>query len=103
MLLPGAAHSIVLVEPDNSLTVPLGLGEWQTSDLRDRRGASVNVAASGGWVDEDTFRAEVIFLETPHRLDVSLSRAEGKARVEWRGHRPLGDGAIDGLRLPTDR
>ncbi|HET7735177.1 MAG TPA: serine hydrolase domain-containing protein [Nocardioidaceae bacterium] len=100
MLLPGDAHSVVLLEPDNALTVALGLREWKVSEPRDRRNAQVNVAASGGWVDEDTFRAEVIFLETPHRLDVALSRAEGKALVEWRGSRPLGGGEIDGLHLP---
>ena len=35
------------------------------------------MAASGGWLDGDTLRVELIFLETPHRMDITArSRAD---------------------------
>jgi len=58
---------IGLIEPDNALTVLVGSGGWTVSDHADRHGNIIPVAASGGWLDEQTLRAELIFLETPHR------------------------------------
>ena len=85
---PGSSHllgrrgrdgrlEITAAEPDNALTFPVGLGEWLTSEPLDAYGEPVPVAASGGWVDDDTLRVEVVFLETPHRLDVECSLAAG--------------------------
>jgi hypothetical protein len=57
-------------------------------------GATLPVVSSGGWVDEDTFRAEVIAIETPHRFGVEARLRGGDADLTWRmvpltGHDPL--------------
>jgi hypothetical protein len=46
------------------------------------------VAASGGWLDGHTLRAEVIFLETPHQMDITCSLPRRTAEAVWR-HPPL--------------
>ena len=47
-------------------------------------GAVLPVVSSGGWVDEDTFRAEVIAIETPHRIRVEARMRSADADVTWR-------------------
>jgi len=42
------------------------------------------VAASGGWLDDHTLRVEVIFLETPHRMDIACSLQRRTAEAVWR-------------------
>jgi CubicO group peptidase (beta-lactamase class C family) len=90
--------TLSLVEPGNRITFPVGLGEWSVSEPTDASGSPVPVAASGGW-SEGAFRAEVLFLETPHRLDVSCRPEEGRAEVSWR-LAPLGSTALADLRCP---
>ena len=91
--------SITAAEPDNTLTFPVGLGEWLTSEPLDAYGDPVPLAASGGWVDDDTLRVEVVFLETPHRLDVQCSLAAGTSHATWRTA-PLDGGKIKTLHRP---
>ncbi len=79
---------ISLIEPANALTLPVGAGVWTTSDHADRNGETIPVAASGGWLDGHTLRAEVIFLETPHRMDITCSLPGRTAEAVWR-HPPL--------------
>lgn len=43
---------------------------------------------SGGWLDGHTLRAEVIFLETPHRMDITCSLPGRTGQAVWR-HPPL--------------
>ena len=77
----------------------MGLGEWLTSEPLDAYGDPVPVAASGGWIDDDTLRVEVVFLETPHRLDVECSLAAGTSHATWRTP-PLDGGKIKTLHRP---
>jgi len=90
---------ISLIEPDNALTVPVGSGGWTVSDDADRHGNSIPVAASGGWLDEQTLRAEVIFLETPHRMDITCSLPARTAEAVWR-HPPITPSKLEELRCP---
>jgi CubicO group peptidase (beta-lactamase class C family) len=80
-----------LIEPDNALTFPVGSGGWNVSDHADRHGDTIPVAASGGWLDDQTLRAEVIFVETPHRMDITCSLSGRTADAVWRhpSFRPL--------------
>jgi hypothetical protein len=55
------------------LRFPVGATDWLVSTPRDDAGNPVPVAASGGWLDERTLRVEVIFLESPHRMDIACS------------------------------
>jgi CubicO group peptidase (beta-lactamase class C family) len=75
---------ISLIEAGNALTLPIGTGTWAVSEPADRHGNIIPVAASGGWLDDQTLRAEVIFLETPHRMDVTCSLTGRTAEAVWR-------------------
>lgn len=90
---------ITLHEPDNALTFAAGTGEWLVAEPSDTSGDDVPVAASAGWIDDDTLRVEAIFLETPHRLDVECSLSTGTARTTWRGT-PLDGGRLKRLHRP---
>lgn len=90
---------ITLHEPDNALSFAAGAGEWLVSEPSDNSGDDVPVAASAGWIDDDTLRVEAIFLETPHRLDVECSLSTGTARATWRGT-PLDGGRLARLHRP---
>jgi CubicO group peptidase (beta-lactamase class C family) len=75
---------VTLIEPTNALTFPVGTGDWTVSTPADRRGDTIPVAASGGCLDDHTLRVEVIFLETPHRLDIACSLRGRVAEAVWR-------------------
>jgi CubicO group peptidase (beta-lactamase class C family) len=91
---------ISLIEPDNALTFPVGSGGWTVSDHSDRHGDTIPVAASGGWLDGQRVRAEVVFLETPHRMDITCSLPGRTAEAVWR-HPPLGLGKLSELHCPS--
>lgn len=91
--------NITASEPDNALTFGVGFGKWVVSEPLDTHGDPVPVAASGGWIDDDTLRVEVVFLETPHRLDLEYSLAARTAHASWRGA-PLDGGRIKTLHRP---
>ncbi len=42
------------------------------------------MAASGGWLDGQTLRANVIFPETPHQMDITCSLPRRTAKALWR-------------------
>jgi CubicO group peptidase (beta-lactamase class C family) len=97
---PGdAGWQLSLVEAGNALTVPVGPGAWTVSQPTDRRGDTIPVAASGGWLDGGTLRAEIIFLETPHRMDVSCALPGRTAAAVWR-HPPLMPCKLQHLHCP---
>lgn len=91
--------SITINERHNALTFAVGLGEWLVSESCDAHDDVVPVAASGGWIDNDTLRVEAIFLETPHRIDIECSLSTGTARASWRGT-PLDGGRLTNLHRP---
>jgi CubicO group peptidase (beta-lactamase class C family) len=95
----GDGWQLTLTEPANALTFPVGTGTWAVSEPVDGRGATIPVAASGGWLDDRTLRAEVIFLETPHRMDITCSLPARTANVAWR-HGPLGNSRLRDLHRP---
>jgi hypothetical protein len=90
---------ISLIEPRNALTFPVGSGGWTVSDHADRHGDTIPVAASGGWLDDQRLRAEVIFLETPHRTDITCFLPGRTADAVWR-HPPLGPSRLQDLHFP---
>jgi hypothetical protein len=94
------AWQLSLIEPGNALTFPVGSGGWTVSDHADRHGDTIPVAASGGWLDGQTLRAEVIFLETPHRMDITCSLPARTADAVWR-HPPLMPGKLQELHCPS--
>ncbi|HEY0240921.1 MAG TPA: serine hydrolase domain-containing protein [Friedmanniella sp.] len=98
---PGATRwRLVLVEGDTEISAPVGTGEWQTNLPETAYGdTGVPIGVSGGWVDEDTFRADVIFLETPHRLEMTASRSRSTVDLHWVTV-ALRSGHLADLRMP---
>ncbi|HET7518837.1 MAG TPA: serine hydrolase, partial [Actinomycetes bacterium] len=90
---------VTVAEPANALTFPVGGGDWLVSAPRDRHGDPVPVATSGGWLDDHSLRVEVIFLESPHRMDIACSLLAGTAEAAWR-HPPLDGGRLQTLHRP---
>ena len=89
----GSQHVLGLRRGDTWIPVPVVSGAWVESELVGA-GATLPVVASGGWVDEDTFRAEVLVIETPHRFRVEARMRSGDADLTWRmvpltGYDPL--------------
>lgn len=82
-----------------SLPVTVGDAEW-TDSVIEHGGIRLPVSARGGWADEDTFRAEVAIIETPHTVLVEGHRSTGLARLTWRSE-PLG--SLDPLSLAVRR
>jgi hypothetical protein len=95
----GPRWEVTISEPDNALTFAIGASDWIVTEPLDRHGAAVPVAASGGWLDDHTLRIEVIFLQSPHRLDIACSLPSRTACAAWRGV-PLDGGQLRTLRRP---
>jgi hypothetical protein len=93
---------LTLADGQSQVTVPVGVGEWEVSEPLDAAGDPLPLAVSGGWEDDGRFRAEVLFLETPHRLDLVLDVGAGKADVSWR-RIPLGSTRLADLHRPHPR
>jgi len=90
---------IRLDQADNTLSFGVGTQGWTVSTPLDAFGKSIPVAAAGGWSDHKTLRVEVIFLETPHRMDIACSLDDRCASAAWRLP-PLGSSHFQDLRNP---
>jgi CubicO group peptidase (beta-lactamase class C family) len=91
---------LTFIEGDAAFGATVGVAGWRTNLSETDHGTTgVPLAISGGWTDEDTFRAEVIFLETPHRLRLTCSLANGTFQASWRTV-PLIAGPLSALRMP---
>ena len=95
-----AGPQITLHEVENALSFAVGTRGWAVSTPPDRLGKAVPVAAAGGWSGQMMLRVEVIFLETPHRLDIICSLDDHCAKAVWRVP-PLGGVHLEDLRSPT--
>ena len=95
----GGGWEVTLAEEGNRVTFPAGLGTWAVSAPADERGGTIPVAASGGRADGGGRRLEVIFLETPHRMDIELSADGQTASAGWRIP-PLFAGHLADLHCP---
>jgi CubicO group peptidase (beta-lactamase class C family) len=78
----GPAHLLGLERSGEWLEVRVGAGEWLDSVIV-ADGLELPLAASGGWVDEDLFRAEVLVIETPHRFRGEGRLRSGDADLDW--------------------
>ncbi|MFB8246830.1 serine hydrolase domain-containing protein [Streptomyces sp. NPDC055952] len=78
---------------DDRLDLRIGEPGWTVAD------GPVPTAVSGGWSDSGAPAVEVLFLETPHRLAVTCSPADGTVTARWRTQ-PLHPGPLTSLRAP---
>jgi CubicO group peptidase (beta-lactamase class C family) len=95
----GQGLELTIAEPANALTFPVGAADWLVSTPCDRHGDTIPVAASGGWLDDHTARVEIIFLESPHRMDITCTLPARTAEAAWRGV-PLDGGRLQTLHRP---
>ena len=58
-------------------------------------------AVSGGWIDSDTLRFDILFLETPHRVHVTCDLAQHTVEVGYRTT-PLRTSSLTWLRAPRN-
>ena len=90
---------VTLSEKENAVTFDVGTRGWSTSTPTDSLGVGIPVASAGGWSDSKTLHVEVIFLETPHRIDIDCSLDDRRACVSWRLP-PLGTFELAQLHCP---
>jgi hypothetical protein len=96
----GESWQLALLEDEVALRATVGTGCWHTNVAETDNGRTgVPVAVSGGWIDDDTFGAEIIFLETPHRLELTCQLGAGTFRARWHTV-PLRAGGLSDLRMP---
>lgn len=86
----GDALTLTLTDGDDRLDVVLGFGEWVSSDA---------VSASAGW-DGGRLAVDLIFIETPHRLHLSLDWATSTFSARWEAE-PLHDLPLASMRKPV--
>jgi CubicO group peptidase (beta-lactamase class C family) len=94
----GGAWSVALEEAEWRLTVLLG-ESWVVASSAAAGDDAVPHASSGGWLDDDTLRLDVIFLETPHRLVVTCSLPDRTFEARWMTA-PLHPGRLRDLHAP---
>jgi CubicO group peptidase (beta-lactamase class C family) len=85
--------TLVEARKDSRTRAHVEPGRWTTVE------ADVPTAATGGWTDEGLLRVEVVFLETPHRLEVTCSPTDRTFEVHW-VTAPLGQPPLRQLRSP---
>lgn len=90
---------LVLREEQNALSVDVGTDGWATSVPIDGFGKGIPVACAGGWSDGGTLHVEVIFLETPHRMDIDFWLEGRSACITWRLP-PMRGGRLEELHCP---
>lgn len=95
----GDRWRLVLAD-DVEISALVGAGAWETNLGETANGDSgVPIAVSGGWTDKDTFRADVVFLETPHRLELTGSLSRATFELGWQTV-ALRAGRLADLRMP---
>ncbi|MFJ4819710.1 serine hydrolase domain-containing protein [Streptomyces sp. NPDC088801] len=107
---PGPIRSVGLARDADGWTLTL-TGEGDRPDRPDRlvlrlaregwtvAEEPVPTAVSGGWTDAGTLSVAVVFLETPHRLALACSLADGTLTAHWLTE-PLHGDRLTGLRAP---
>ena len=96
----GGGWRLTLTEPGNALTFAVGTGRWAVSAPADEHGRRIPVAASGGWDGPDRLHVEVILLDTPHRMELTLYRPGGAGTASWRNP-PLADQRLEYFSCPA--
>lgn len=80
----GMTWRIRLDEESDSLSFEVGTNSWAVTEAVTGGGVTVPVAASGGWSDQSTLQLSLVFLETPHSMNVTCRLQDRVAQVTWR-------------------
>jgi hypothetical protein len=83
----GADHRLGLTLGSTELSVPCGGHHWAEGQL-----GAAPVVCRGGWTGPDTFEADLLLIETPHRIRL---RGNGsRLQAKWNA-RPLSGAALE--------
>ena len=77
----GDGWALTLLEDGWQQRSRLGTDGWAVTEANAT--GEVPTAVSGGWTDRDTLRADVLFLETPHRLRLSADLPSRTCTATW--------------------
>jgi hypothetical protein len=94
--------ALTVLERDDRLRVRCGDQEWTRTSVPVGDDRRLEVEASGLWVDPATFTAELIFVQTPHRLRVRFEPDSGRSAAQWVSGPPLRSPTLRGLATPRD-
>lgn len=95
----GPGWRVSLEEAGGQLAMSLGHDAWVVTEGPVPSGGTLPLACAGGWEGSSRLRAEVIFLETPHRLVLTCELGDRSFRAEW-ATAPLHAPALCELRAP---
>ena len=94
--------ALTVVEGGQRLVVRCGDQEWARTSVPVGDHRRLEVEACGLWADPSTFSAELIFVQTPHRLRIRFEPASGRSTAQWVTGPPLRSPAMLGLATPID-
>ena len=92
---PDGTWTVTLVDGETPVVAHLGIGEWAVTDV---------VAVSGGWTStgdggSNVIAVDVLFVDTPHRLELRCHPATGTFEGHW-VTKPLHMSELSRLRMP---
>jgi hypothetical protein len=82
----------------NPLVADLHTSGWTTTAATTPAG-DLPLATSGAWMPDGSLRVDVVFLETPHRLELTLRPSDRAVTTRWATY-PLGEPPLTDLRAP---
>jgi hypothetical protein len=95
----GDGWSLTLVDRAQTLVVGCGDGRWQRTALPVGADRVLVVEGQGRWPDPDTFVAELVLVQSPHRITVTFQPSTGRSVARWRTV-PLRAPSLGGLGAP---
>ncbi|WP_308467318.1 serine hydrolase domain-containing protein [Rathayibacter soli] len=75
-----ATWRVTLVDESGELSALLKAGEWNVADAASDL---VPIAVAGGWSDQQHLRFDVVFIETPHRLQIACDITTHEFTAHW--------------------
>jgi len=90
------------VEGEQRLVVRCGDQAWVRNSVPVGDQRRLEVEACGLWADPAEFSAELILVQTPHRLRIRFEPASGRSTAQWVTGPPLRSPAMLGLATPVD-
>ncbi len=93
--------ALTVVEDGQHLVVRCGDRKWTRTSVPVGDQRRLEVEACGLWADASTFSAELIFVQTPHRLRIRFEPGSGRSAAQWVTGPPLRSATIRGLATPV--
>ncbi len=94
--------ALTVVEGGQRLVVRCGDQEWARTSVPVGDHRRLEVEACGLWADPSNFSAELIFVQTPHRLRIRFEPDSGRSTAQWVTGPPLRSPTLLGLATPVD-